>query len=148
MIALGCDHGGYELKQEIIKYLEEHNLEYTDFGCDSLESTDYPIYAKRVAIAVQSGDCDKGILICGTGIGISVAANKVPGVIAAVCSEPYSAKLTKQHNNANIIAFGARVVGVELAKMILDEFFGAEFEGGRHVNRINKITEIEKKYSK
>ena len=148
MIAIGCDHGGYELKQEIIKYLEEHNLEYTDFGCDSLESTDYPIYAKRVAIAVQSGDCDKGILICGTGIGISVAANKVPGVIAAVCSEPYSAKLTKQHNNANIIAFGARVVGVELAKMILDEFFGAEFEGGRHVNRINKITEIEKKYSK
>ena len=148
MIALGCDHGGYELKQEIIKYLEEHNLEYTDFGCDSLESTDYPIYAKRVAIAVQSGDCDKGILICGTGIGISVAANKVPGVIAAVCSEPYSAKLTKQHNNANIIAFGARVVGVELAKMILDEFFGAEFEGGRHQARVDMIHGIEADYSK
>ena len=148
MIALGCDHGGYELKQEIIKYLEEHNLEYTDFGCDSLESTDYPIYAKRVAIAVQSGDCDKGILICGTGIGISVAANKVPGVIAAVCSEPYSAKLTKQHNNANVIAFGARVVGVELAKMILDEFFGAEFEGGRHQARVDMIHGIEADYSK
>ena len=87
MIALGCDHGGYELKQEIIKYLEEHNLEYKDFGCDSMDSTDYPIYAKRVAIAVQSGDCEKGILVCGTGIGISITANKFKGIRAALCSD-------------------------------------------------------------
>ena len=92
MIALGCDHGGYELKQEIIKYLEEHNLEYKDFGCDSMDSTDYPIYAKRVAIAVQSGDCEKGILVCGTGIGISITANKFKGIRAALCSDCFSAE--------------------------------------------------------
>mgnify|MGYP002093036771 CR=1 FL=1 len=112
---------------------------------------DDPIYANtaiRLAPSVAAGECDRGILICGTGIGISVAANKVPGVIAAVCSEPYSAKLTKQHNNANVIAFGARVVGVELAKMILDEFFGAEFEGGRHQARVDMIHGIEADYSK
>ena len=143
MIALGCDHGGFELKQEIIAYLKARKIEYKDFGCYDNKSVDYPVYAKLVGKAIQSGECEKGILICGTGIGISIAANKVPGVIAAVCSEPYSAKLTKQHNNANIIAFGARVVGSELAKMILDEFFGAEFEGGRHQRRVDMIREIE-----
>ena len=148
MIALGCDHGGYELMQEVKAYLDKQGLEYQDFGCYSNEAVDYPVYARKVGHAIQNGTCDKGILICGTGIGISVAANKVPGVIAAVCSEPYSAKLTKQHNNANIIAFGARVVGVELAKMILDEFFGAEFEGGRHQARVDMIHGIEADYSK
>ena len=148
MIALGCDHGGYELMQEVKAYLDKQGLEYQDFGCYSNEAVDYPVYARKVGHAIQNGTCDKGILICGTGIGISVAANKVPGVIAAVCSEPYSAKLTKQHNNANVIAFGARVVGVELAKMILDEFFGAEFEGGRHQARVDMIHGIEADYSK
>ena len=111
MIALGCDHGGYELKQEIIKYLEENNLEYKDFGCDSTDSTDYPIYAKRVAIAIQNGDCEKGILICGTGIGISITANKFKGIRAALCSDCFSAEATRLHNNANILAMGGRVVG-------------------------------------
>ena len=146
MIALGCDHGGYELKQEIIKYLEENNLPFKDFGCYDNSSVDYPIYARKVTDAITHGECDKGILICGTGIGISLAANKVPGIRAAVCSEPYSAKLTVEHNNANIIAMGARVVGPELAKMIVDEFFGAEFQGGRHAVRVDMIADIEKKY--
>ena len=146
MIALGCDHGGYELKQEIIKYLEENNLPFKDFGCYDNSSVDYPIYARKVTDAITHGECDKGILICGTGIGISLAANKVPGIRAAVCSEPYSAKLTVEHNNANIIAMGARVVGPELAKMIVDEFFGAEFQGGRHAVRVDMISDIEKKY--
>ena len=140
MIALGCDHGGYELKQEIIKYLEEHNLEYTDFGCDSLESTDYPIYAKRVAIVVQSGDCDKGILICGTGIGISITANKFKGIRAALCSDCFSAEATRLHNNANILAMGARVVGEGLALDIVDTFLETEFSNDeRHIRRINMI---------
>ena len=143
MIALGADHGGYEIKEAVKKYLEENGIEYKDFGTYSTDSVDYPRYAYPVAKAVSSKECELGILCCGTGIGISIAANKVPGVIAAVCSEPYSAKLTKQHNNANIIAFGARVVGVELAKMILDEFFAAEFEGGRHQRRVDMIREIE-----
>ena len=130
MIALGCDHGGYELKQEIIKYLEEHNLEYTDFGCDSLESTDYPIYAKRVAIAVQSGDCDKGILICGTVIR------------AALCSDCFSAEATRLHNNANILAMGGRVVGPGLAVKIVDTFLNTPFsEEERHIRRIKQMEE-------
>ena len=111
MIALGCDHGGYELKQEIIKYLEENHIEYQDFGCDSTDSTDYPIYAKRVAIAIQNGDCEKGILVCGTGIGISITANKFKGIRAALCSDCFSAEATRLHNNANILAMGGRVVG-------------------------------------
>ena len=135
MIALGCDHGGYELKQEIIKYLEEHNLEYTDFGCDSLESTDYPIYAKRVAIAVQSGDCDKGILICGTG-------NKFKGIRAALCSDCFSAEATRLHNNANILAMGGRVVGPGLAVKIVDTFLNTPFsEEERHIRRIKQMEE-------
>ena len=148
MLAIGCDHAGYELKQEIIKHLEEKGIEYKDFCCYSEEAVDYPVYGKLVGHAVADGECEKGILICGTGIGISLAANKVPGIRAAVCSEPYSAEMTVRHNNAQIIAFGARVVGDELAKKILDAFFGAKFEGGRHAERVQKIIEIEKKYNK
>ena len=143
MIALGCDHGGYELKQEIIKYLEEHNLEYKDFGCDSMDSTDYPIYAKRVAIAVQSGDCEKGILVCGTGIGISITANKFKGIRAALCSDCFSAEATRLHNNANILCLGGLVTEEKTALEIVDTFLKFDFEGGRHQRRIDQIADIE-----
>ena len=133
MIALGCDHGGYELKQEIIKYLEENNIEYKDFGCDSTDSTDYPIYAKRVAIAIQ---------ICGTGIGISITANKFKGIRAALCSDCFSAEATRLHNNANILAMGGRVVGPGLAVKIVDTFLNTPFsEEERHIRRIKQIEE-------
>ena len=145
MIALGCDHGGYELKQEIKKYLDEKGIEYKDYGCDSLDSVDYPVYAKKVAHAIVDGECEKGILICGTGLGISLAANKVKGIRAAVCSEPFTAKMARVHNNCNILAFGARVVGAELAKMIVETWLDAEFEGGRHQRRVDLITAIEEK---
>ena len=142
-VGIGCDHAAYDLKEQIKEYLKEaKGFEVVDFGSYG-ERCDYPVSGEKVARAVASGQCDKGVLICGTGIGISLAANKVKGIRAAVCSEPYSARLTVQHNNANIIAFGARVVGSELAKMIVDEFFGAEFEGGRHQKRIDMISEIE-----
>ena len=140
MIAIGCDHGGYELKQEVIKYLKEHNLEYQDFGCDSTEAVDFPVYAKRVAIAVQSGDCEKGILICGTGIGISITANKFQGIRAALCSDCFSAEATRLHNNANILAMGGRVVGPGLAIKIVDTFLNTPFSGDeRHVRRIAQM---------
>ena len=152
-IGFGCDHAAIDLKNELIEYMTEKGYECVDYGTGYDENgeiikCDYPNKGREVGEAVVRKDVDYGVLMCGTGIGISVAANKVPGVIAAVCSEPYSAKLTKQHNNANIIAFGARVVGVELAKMILDEFFGAEFEGGRHQARVDMIHGIEADYSK
>ena len=118
MIALGCDHGGYELMQEVIKYLEEKKIEYKNFGTDSLTSCDYPVYAKKVANAVVSKECELGILICGTGIGISIAANKVKGVRAALCHDVFSAEATKLHNNANILAMGGRVVGPGLACLL------------------------------
>lgn len=142
-IAIGNDHVATELKAHIAKYLENKGHKVVNFGTDSPERTDYPIYGERVARAVASGECDLGVLICGTGIGISLAANKVKGIRAAVCSEPYSARLTRQHNNANIIAFGARVVGQSVAEMIVDEFLNAEFEGGRHQARIDMISAIE-----
>ena len=142
MIALGCDHGGYELKQEIIKYLEENNIEYKDFGCDSTDSTDYPIYAKRVAIAIQNGDCEKGILICGTGIGISIAANKVKGIRCGLCTSVEMAHLTKRHNNANMIALGGRTTAPELALAIVDEWLDTDFEGGRHQRRVDMLNEM------
>ena len=145
MIALGCDHGGFELKQEIKKHLDQQNIEYIDYGCDSQEAVDYPVYAKKVARAIQNGECEKGILICGTGLGISLAANKVKGIRAAVCSEPFTAKMARVHNNCNILAFGARVVGAELAKMIVETWLDAEFEGGRHQRRVDLITAIEEK---
>ncbi|SHE81291.1 ribose 5-phosphate isomerase B [Clostridium fallax] len=147
-IALGCDHGGLELKNIIIKHLEDKGIETKDFGTDTAESCDYPDYAIKVAEEVAAKKFDFGILVCGTGIGISIAANKVPGVRAALCSDTFSAHATRQHNDANILAFGARVIGPGLALDIVDTFLNAEFEGGRHQTRIDKITAIEKKYSK
>lgn len=146
-LAIGSDHVGIELKTAMIDYIKEIGHEIEDFGPFSKERADYPQYASLVAKEVALDRFDGGILICGTGVGISIAANKVPGIRAAVCSEPYSAKLSKEHNNTNIIAFGSRVVGVELAKMIVKAWLDAKFEGGRHVNRIKIITKIEKQSS-
>lgn len=140
MIALGSDHGGYALKREVIQYLKEQNLEYRDYGCDSEKSCDYPVYAKKVAKAVVSGECDRGILICGTGIGISIVANKVKGIRAALCHDTFSAQATREHNDANILAMGARVVGSGLALKIVDVFLHTEFSNEeRHKNRIRQI---------
>lgn len=142
MIAIGCDHGGYALKQEVIKYLKEQNIEFEDFGCDSEASVDYPVYAKKVAHAVADGTCEKGILICGTGIGISIAANKVKGIRAALCHDVFSAKATREHNNANILAMGGRIVGPGLALMIVETFLNTEFSNDeRHIRRIELIEE-------
>ena len=143
MIALGADHGGFELKEHIKKHLDELGLEYKDYGTYSEESVDYPDCAKPVCEAVMDGTADKGILICGTGIGISIAANKHKGIRAALCSDVYSAKMTKVHNNANVICLGGRVTGRELAFMIVDAWLNAEYEGGRHQARIDKIHAIE-----
>lgn len=142
-IAIGCDHVGFILKPLIISHLKNRGVEIADKGTHSENRTDYPIYAEAVARAVASGEADLGILICGSGIGISIAANKVHGIRAVVCSEPYSAKLSRQHNNTNVLAFGSRVIGAELAKMIVDEWLNAEFEGERHQTRVNMITQLE-----
>jgi ribose 5-phosphate isomerase B len=140
MIALGCDHGGFSLKQEVISYLEANKLEFKDYGCFSEEACDYPVYGKAVANAVASGECDKGIIICGTGIGISIAANKVKGIRAALCSDCFSAEATRLHNDANIVAIGARVVGPGLAIKIIDTFLNTEFsDEDRHKQRISQI---------
>jgi ribose 5-phosphate isomerase B len=142
-IAIGSDHAGYELKRQIIEHLIQKGVEVKDFGSYSTERCDYPVYGYKVAKAVASGECEKGILICGTGVGISLAANKVKGIRAVVCSEPYSAQLSRRHNNTNVLALGARVVGSELARMIVDCWLEAEYEGGRHQKRIDMIAEIE-----
>ena len=147
-IALGSDHAGLPLKNEIIKHLEGKGIEIKDFGTYTEESCDYPDYAQKVAEKVVAKEFDFGILICGTGIGIGIAANKVPGIRAALCSDTFSAHATREHNDANILTMGERVVGKGLAIDIVKAFLGAEFEGDRHARRINKITEIEKKYSK
>lgn len=144
IIGIGSDHVGFELKPIIVEYLNELGYEVKDYGPFSTERTDYPTYGYNVATDVSNGVVDLGILICGTGVGISITANKVPGIRAVVCSEPYSAKLSKEHNNTNILAFGSRVVGSELAKMIVSEWLNASFEGGRHQNRINMISKMEK----
>lgn len=141
-IAIGCDHVGFEYKMKVIEHLKEKGIEVVDFGTNSTERTDYPIYGKAVGEAVAKGECDKGILICGTGVGISLAANKVKGVRAVVCSEPYSALLSRQHNDTNILAFGSRVVGLDLALMIVDIWLSGEFEGGRHARRVEMINNI------
>ena len=125
-----------EMKQQVVAYLKEKGYDVVNYGTDSTESCDYPVYGEKIGHAVVSGEVDFGIAICGTGLGISLAANKVHGIRAAVCSEPYTARLSRQHNNANVLAFGSRVIGIELAKMIIDEFLGAEFEGGRHQRRV------------
>lgn len=143
MVALGSDHGGFELKEEIKKHLAEKGVETKDFGCESPKSIDYADIAYPLAKAVARGECEKGILCCGTGIGISIAANKVKGIRAASCSDCYSAKLTRQHNDANILCMGGRVVGPGLACMMVDLFLETAFEGGRHQRRIDKIAEIE-----
>ncbi len=147
-LAIGSDHVGIELKPTIIEYVQSLGHEVEDFGPFSDERTDYPIYGKKVAEEVAAGNFDGGILICGTGVGISIAANKVDGIRAVVCSEPYSAKLSKEHNNTNIVAFGSRVVGSELAKMIVKEWLDAEFEGGRHGKRVEMIADIEMETSR
>ncbi|MBC2376254.1 ribose 5-phosphate isomerase B [Listeria welshimeri] len=142
-IAIGNDHVGIELKPIIIRFLKELGHEVEDFGAFTNERTDYPGYGKKVAENVAAGKADLGILICGTGVGISIAANKVKGIRAVVCSEPYSAKLSREHNNTNILAFGSRVIGSEMAKMIVQNWLEAEFEGGRHQNRVTMIAGIE-----
>ena len=139
MLALGCDHGGYGLMQDVIKHLEERGMEYKNYGCYSEESVDYPVYAKKVAHAVADGECERGILICGTGIGISITANKVPGIRAALCWIPEIAHLARQHNDANVLVMPGRFITTEEADKIMTEFFNTEFEGGRHLRRIEKI---------
>lgn len=142
-LAIGNDHVAVAYKWEIKKYLEDKGIEVINVGTDSTERFNYPISGYKVGKMVANGEVDGGVLICGTGVGISLAANKVHGVRACVCSEPYTARLCKQHNNANIIAFGARVVGIEEAKMIVDEWLNAKYEGGRHQVRLDMIKEIE-----
>ncbi len=145
-IGIGNDHTAVEYKQEIAKHIREtYGYEVVNFGTDQSESYDYPLAGEAVANAVASGQVDLGIAICGTGIGISLAANKVRGIRCAVCSEPYSAKLSRMHNNSNVLAFGARVVGIEMAKMIVDAWLTASFEGGRHQRRVDMIMAIEAK---
>ena len=140
MIAIGSDHGGYGLKQEIMAHLKEQGVEYKDYGCYDEKSCDYPVYAKKVANAIVSGECEKGILICGTGIGMSMAANKIKGIRAALCSDCFSAQATKEHNNANVLCMGARVIGPELAFRIADTFLDSKFSNDeRHIRRISML---------
>ena len=143
MIAIGCDHGGYKLKEDIKKDLDEQNVEYKDFGCNG-ENCDYPDIAYLVAKAVASGEYEKGILICGTGIGMSIAANKVQGIRAACCSDSYSARFTRLHNDANILCLGGRVIGAGTAIELVEIFLNTEYEGGRHAHRLDLIAQIEK----
>ena len=145
MYAIGNDYAALEMKDLIVKHLEARGIEVKNFGTDTTDSCNYPEIAEKVANAVAGGECERGILICGTGVGMSIAANKVNGVRAVVFSEPFSAKLSKEHNNSNILCFGARVVGSELAKMIVDAWVDAEFLGGRHETRVNMIADIEKR---
>jgi len=145
-LAIGNDHAAVEMKKQISAYLSEKGYEIINVGNDDPldRQDDYPIYGYRVARLVADGKADLGICICGTGVGISLAANKVPGIRACVCSEPYTAQLSRRHNNTNVLAFGARVIGIELAKMIVDAWLNAEFEGERHQRRISMIAEIER----
>lgn len=144
MIAIGSDHGGYSLKQVIMKHLDERGLEYHDFGTYNEESCDYPDYGEAVARAVASGEYERGIIICGTGIGISISANKVKGVRCALCGDPYSAEMTRRHNDANMLAMGAGIIGPNMAERIVDVFLNTQFEGGRHARRVGLMMDIEK----
>lgn len=140
MIAVGSDHGGYDLKMRVIEYLKQNNIEYKDFGCYSKDSCDYPVFGKAVAKAVAKGECDKGIVVCTTGIGISMAANKVKGVRCALCGDTYSAKMTRLHNDANVLALGGEIVGGNLAIDIVETFLNTEFSGEeKHVRRVNLL---------
>ena len=142
-IAIGCDHGGYLLKQDILIWLEEHDYEFEDFGCYNTESVDYPVYGEKVARAVASGECDKGIVICTTGIGISIAANKVNGIRCAHCADTLEAQLCRQHNNANMMAIGAGFTGPKLAAAMVETFLSTAFEGGRHARRVALLDGIQ-----
>lgn len=142
-VAVGCDHGGFVLKDAVISTLEELGAQVVDFGTYSTESVDYPVYGKKVADAVASGECDLGVVMCGTGIGISIAANKVKGIRAAVVTNEFMAEMTRRHNNANVIALGGRVITPEEAKVLVKAWYTAQFEGSRHQKRIDMITEIE-----
>ena len=143
MIAIACDHAALEMKAEVIRILEERGLAYEDFGTYTADSCHYPIYGARAAQAVAAGKCDRGILICGTGIGMSLVANKVKGIRCALCSDSYSAKMTRAHNDSNMLAMGARVIGIEVAKDIVNAWLDTPFEGGRHQTRVDMISAIE-----
>ena len=136
MIAIGSDHAGFDLKQEVMRHLTERGLEYRDYGTESKESCDYPVFGERVAKAVASGEAERGIVICGSGIGISIAANKVKGIRCALCTNDYEAELSRRHNNANILAMGGRIIGPDLAKKIVDVYLDTPFDGGRHARRV------------
>ncbi|KHF41406.1 ribose 5-phosphate isomerase B [Halalkalibacter okhensis] len=144
-VAIGCDHGGRILKEEVKRTLLEHNIKYIDVGCECVESVDYPDYAIPVAEMVRNGEVDRGIVICGTGIGMSIAANKVTGIRCALVHDVFSAKATRLHNNSNMLAMGERVIGPGLASEIVKVWLFTEFEGGRHVNRIDKVIDYEHK---
>ena len=141
-IVIGCDHAGYNIKNAVKKHIEEKGYEVVDVGTNSTDSCHYPVFASAACKKILDGECELGILICGTGVGISLAANRVRGIRAVVCSEPYSAALSRQHNNTNILAFGARVIGIELAKLIVKSWLDTEFEGGRHLRRVQMLDEI------
>ena len=143
-IAIGSDHGGFALKQHIKTYLDSRGIAWKDFGCDSTESCDYPDFGAAAARAVASGECEKGIVVCTTGIGISITANKVKGIRCALCADPLSAELTRRHNNANMLAMGAGMIGPNLAERIVDVFLTTDFEGGRHARRVSQIMDMEK----
>ena len=143
MLAIASDHGGFALKQEIMAHLKETGVAYADLGTYSEESVDYPVYAAKLGKAVAAGEYERGILICGTGIGISMAANKIDGIRCALCSDCYSAEMCRRHNNANVLAMGGRTLGAELAKKIVDTYLHTEFEGGRHERRVNMIMALE-----
>ena len=142
-IAFGCDHRGYILKDAILAHLRENGHEVVDMGTDSTERVDYPVYGEKVARAVASGECDKGIVICTTGIGISMSANKVKGIRCALCGDSYSAEMTRRHNDANVLAMGAGIIGPNLAKKITEVFLTTEFEGGRHARRVGLLDNIQ-----
>ncbi len=143
MIALACDHGGFALKEGVRAYLEQKGFSYQDFGCYSTESVDYPLFGQAAAKAVAGGACDRGIVICTTGIGISISANKVKGIRCALCTDPLSAEMTRRHNDANMLALGAGITGPNLAERIVEVFLSTEFEGGRHARRVQQIMDIE-----
>ena len=144
MLAIGCDHGGFELKNAVTEYLEKNNIEYVDMGCYDKNSVDYPDIAQAVCKKITDGECELGILICGTGIGISISANKIDGIRAALCHSEYDAKMTRAHNDANVLCMGGRTTGVEIALAITESFLKGKFEGGRHARRVEKIMALEK----
>lgn len=143
LVAIGSDHGGFRLKEEIKELLAEENITFKDFGTYTAESVDYPDIAKQVGEAIVSGECTKGILICGTGIGIGIAANKIKGIRAALCHDVFSAKMTREHNDSNVLTMGERVIGPGLARMIVSTWLSTEFIGGRHAKRVEKISQLE-----